>query len=587
MMITLSAFQEYLSSAEPLPPLLVRSASGQESYLLKLLENLPSQTQIQQVDQLEKILTVLRVANIDEQQRLKLMIAVIAAADKLIAALRQHFIYEIKELNSVQLGYVNQIRSLYYLTIMAYDRVIRHKISLLNSQHKYTASNGWQRYFNGDKSSSMTLAIAIYQTLMMYQRLLFTEALCYQKPSSYLWAKINKLYYLAYQYHAVEIDLSRVIDTQHANNIHRLYCQICLHSLLNVRAMRRPNILLVQRLLPLWAEHIIATIEPETETRIYVDLQSNKPPSYLTANSIINPYEDRYHCLFIELEPMLEYFDSRSQALVKEEHEGLESYLLQNIAMTIRYRYLKLPLKAAPERHTEKEAALITGFNNIHYRVGHSQSFANLIAKSQLPNEYQPRYDTVNKKQNISEVLASEIFDRNGGLSLFRTLRLSAKADKLNKESVKESTSKESVDAATADNAAAAMTAPPPLHIMSLLLVCRSDKYTPPDWSLGIVRWLNLDTENLGIDWQILGHQLIACGLRLEGVKTRSQHFVPAFILGRDKKLQTTGTLIVPTSYFQTDDRVIMRINTQQTLLRLGRRLLITDEFSQYEVAQL
>jgi len=228
---------------------------------------------------------------------------------------------------------------------------------------------------------------------------------------------------------------------------------------------------------------------------------------------------------------------------------------------------------------------LVTGFNNIHYRVGHSQSFANLIVKSQLQDEHQPRYDTFNKKQDSNEILASEIFDRNGGLSLFRTLRVSAKANESNEESSEESPNKENIDAVTADGAA--MTAPPPLHIMSLLLVCRSDTDTPPDWSLGVVRWLNLDTENLGIDWQILGHQLMACGLRLEGTETRSQHFVPAFILGRDERLQTIGTLIVPTSYFQTGDRVIMRINTKQTLLRLGKRLLITDEFSQYEVAQL
>ena len=585
-MITLSTFQEYLSSTEPLPPLSIRAANGQESYLLKLLANLPSQTQVQQVEQLEKILTVLRVANIDEQQRLKLMATVIGASDKLIAALRQHCIYEPKGFNSVQLGYVNQIKSLYYLIIMVYDRVIRHRISLLNSQHKYTASNGWQRYFNGDKSSSLTLAIVIYQTLMMYQRLLFAEALCYQKPSPYLWAKINQLYYLAYQYHATEIDLSKVIDVQRADNIHRLYCQICLHSLLNVRAMRRPNILLVQRLLPVWAEHIIATIEPQTDTRIYVDLQSNKPPSYLTANSIINPYEDRYHCLFIELDPMLEYFNSRSQALVRDGNAGLESYLLQNIAATIRYRYLKLPLSVAPKRYTEKEAILVTGFNKIHYRVGHSQSFASLIAKNELPDEHQPRYDTVSKKQNDSDILANEIFDRNDDLSLFRTLKLLDKVTKIDEESLKESHGKESIEAVTTDDDVA-MTAPPPLHVMSLLLVCRADTITPPDWSLGVVRWLSLDIENPEVDWQILGHQLVACGLRLEGTATRSQHFVPAFILGREEHLQTTGTLIVPTSYFQTDDRVIMRINTKQTLLRLGKRLLITDEFSQYEVVQL
>lgn len=104
---------------------------------------------------------------------------------------------------------------------------------------------------------------------------------------------------------------------------------------------------------------------------------------------------------------------------------------------------------------------------------------------------------------------------------------------------------------------------------------------------MGMVRWLNLDIKDPEAEWQVLGHTLVACGLRLEGSSMRSQYFVPAFVLGRDEQLQTVGTLIVPTAYFQTDDRVIMRINTKQTPLRLGQRLLVTDEFSQYEVMKL
>lgn len=179
-MITLSTFQEHLSSTEALPLVSKRSANGQEGYLLKLLAALPSQTQAQQAEQLAKILTVLRVANIDDSQRLTLMATVIDASDQLIATLRQSYIYETGALSDIQIGYVAQIKSLYYSMIMVYDRVIRHKTSLLNNQRKYAASNGWQRYFNGDKSSSTTLAIAIYQTLQMYQKLLGEEALCYQ-----------------------------------------------------------------------------------------------------------------------------------------------------------------------------------------------------------------------------------------------------------------------------------------------------------------------------------------------------------------------------------------------------------------------
>lgn len=120
------------------------------------------------------------MANIDESQRLTLMATVIDASDQLIATLRQYYIYETGSLSDIQMGYVAQIKSLYYSMIMVYDRVIRHKTSLLNNQRKDAVSNGWQRYFNGDKSSLTILAIAIYQTLLMYQKLLGEEALCYQ-----------------------------------------------------------------------------------------------------------------------------------------------------------------------------------------------------------------------------------------------------------------------------------------------------------------------------------------------------------------------------------------------------------------------
>lgn len=586
-MITLSTFQEHLSSTESLPLASKRSANGQEDYLLQLLATLPAKTQAQQVEQLAKILKVLRVANIDESQRLTLMATVIDASDQLIATLRQYYIYETGSLSDIQMGYVAQIKSLYYSMIMVYDRVIRHKTSLLNNQRKDAVSNGWQRYFNGDKSSSTTLAIAIYQTLLMYQKLLGEEALCYQKPSSYLWHKINQLYYLAYQYHAAEINVSVTTGTQRAKTVHQLYCQICLYSLLNVRAMRRPNILLVQRLLPEWTKYIVATVEPITETRVFVDLQSDNPPTYLTASSTINPYDDCYHCLFIEIAPLVEYLTLREKALVKKGNEGVESHLLNKIAMTLNYRYLHPPLTLATKHSAKKDAVLITGFNNIHYRVSHSRSFTSLIAMKELPDEQRPRYDTVNNKQGSSHILTSETFDSNNGLSLFHTLRLSPKTDALHEDSFhKDSVHKDSLNVGT-DESNSATTAPPALQMMSLFLVCRSDTGSPPDWSMGVARWLNYDSKKPEVEWQVLGNQLVACGLRLEGGETRSHHFVPAFILGRDEQLQTTGTLIVPTSYFQTDDRVIMRINSKQTPLRLGQRVLITDEFSQYEVVQL
>lgn len=579
------------ASKKLMTPLFSQSTTEQEQGLLKLLTALPAQAEEQQAEYLEKLLTLLRVANIEEPQRLKLTSAVIDTANQFIATLRQSYIYEAGALSTEQLDCVAQIKSLYYQIIMVYDGVIRRKMSLsnaesnvvlephLNSPQKPLNNKGRKRYFSNEKSATIVLATAIYQSLLMYQRLLGEEALCYRQPSPFLWSKINELYHLAHQQHAANIDLSVYTTTKRADDIHQLYSQICLHSLLNLRAMRRPNILLVQRLLPHWAKHMVATIEPKTEMRVFVDLCSDKPPRYLTAKSDINPYKDCYVCLFIELTPMLAYFAARKQVLIQEDGEGMEYWLLNKISMTINYRYLQPQLTLPTQYSAKQSAVLIKGFNDIHYRANHSLSFTHLMAVKELPNEQHPRYDTVRKRQQSDNDLMVEVFDGyhgNDALSLFRTLRLLPQAESLpitlSQVGTNDGTSK---------------AVPPPLHIMSLILVCRSNEATSPDWSIGMVRWLNLDDENPEVEWQVLGHQLVACGLRLESRDSRSRHFVPAFILGQDEQLQTLSTLIVPTAYFQSNDRVVMRINNKQTLLCLGRRLLVTDEFSQYEVVQI
>lgn len=605
-MITLSVFQQQLASIAALPAASGKSTDGQEQHLRNWVALMPSQTEAQQTEQLEKVLMELRVADVDDQQRFTLITIVLEAADRLIAALRQYYIYEAGALSDAQLAHVAQVKSLYYLIVLTYDGVIRREIALLDQQ-KTPASSGWQRHFTGEKSSPVRLAIAIYQTLLMYQKLLIEDALCYQKPPSYVWAAINRLYYLAHQRHAATLDLSGHVVTNRADTIHRLYCQICLHSLLNVRGMRRPNMLLVQRLLPEWAEPIVATIEPQTETRVFVNLHSDSPPTYLTAHSDINPYENQYDCLFIELAPVVTYLKARRQALMNEGSEGVECCLLDRMAMALTYRYIQ-PQLTVPTKYSPKQnATMVTGFNDIHYHASHAQGLISLIGTKELPDAQRPRYDTVPKKQTTNGLLSVETFDSKDALSHFRTLRLI-----INPEDISAVTEDKVVTPSTATittmskvgSEASSMvavmdsnttnadihpgdTAPPPLQMMSLFLLCRSETKTAADWSMGVVRWLNLDTRNPEVEWQVLGHKLISCGLRLEDRGSRSQHFVPAFMIAGDEQLQTTCSLVVPTSHFQTSDRVIMRLNNKQKSLRLLNPLLVTDEFSQYEVVQL
>ncbi len=70
---------------------------------------MPSQTEAQQTEQLEKVLMELRVADVDDQQRFTLITIVLEAADRLIAALRQYYIYEAGALSDAQLAHVAQV----------------------------------------------------------------------------------------------------------------------------------------------------------------------------------------------------------------------------------------------------------------------------------------------------------------------------------------------------------------------------------------------------------------------------------------------------------------------------------------------
>lgn len=600
-MVNLSTFQQYLTTNAPLSQPLPRSFNSDEQHLRKWAALLPLQTETQQIEQLEKVLTELRTANIDDRQRLTLFNIVLDAANQLIALLRQHYIYETQAFDAYQLDYVAQVKSLYYLMIMGYDGVIKREIILLADNESQPTTNLWQRYFTNDKSSPITLAIATYQTLLMYQKLLFEEALCYQKPTASLWSNINQLYYMACQQRTVDIDVSAYITTHCADTIHQLYAQLCLHSLLNVRAMRRANILMVQRLLLEWSEHLIITVEPQTETKVFVNLNSDSAPTYLTAHCAINPYDAHHDCVFIELAALVAHLKSRRDKLIEEGREGAEYCLLNTVAMTLSYRYIQPRLTLPIKQSAKQEAYVITRFNDIHYRVSNQQSLSSLIVAKVLPDYQQPRYDTSPKKQSANltsthTMLKVETFESNNDLSDFRTLHLllhseapdvGASSDGKNTPKASYSDKKVEDIIDTDKNHVLTSIEPPSLRIMSLFLLCRPHQSASPDWSIGVVRWREMDNEKPEIDWQVLGHQLIACGIRLHNRDNRSRHFVPALVVGGDEQLQTVCSLIVPTSHFQVGDKVMMRIDSKQKTLRLVRRLMMNDEFSQYEVVQL
>lgn len=620
-MMNLSTFQAYLTSKAPLPSPSRTYLNGEEEQLLKWSASLSMQSEDVQVSQLEKVLIELSVSKIADELRLRLMHTVTTAMDRLVAMLRQRYVHESGALSDEHLHTISQVKSLYYLNVLVYDAIVRREKMLLNYQQNKKAANvnAWKRFVKPTPILPYTLGIAIYQSLLTYQKLLYEEAICYQNTPAYIWQALNQLYHLACEHDIAHTDLTQRMVARQAGNIHQLYCQLCLHSLLNVSVMPRSGVLLVQRFIPEWTTYIIATLEPQTQTRIFVNLNGDRPPEYLTASTAINPYEEQQNCLFIEIQPLANHLQQRQSVLAVKDNETTESRLVTEILTVITYRYLSRQTTSPPKNMAKKRALVTIGFNDIHYRVAGECSLMNLIAAKELSFDHLPRYDTARRKDAMPLTFAMEMHDYTSTMPHFRTLCLLTAKDFAAKQvlaafnSQHQSTTKpqrqhdkltdifkplvtENVNKTT-DSVPAAedsdttsttlIAAPLRLKMMSLFLLNNPRQDAQDSWLLGVVRWLSVDDDHVEAEGQILAHKLTACALRLDSVDSRSQYFVPALLIDGEETLQSTSSLLVPSYHFKAKDKVVIRLNNQQQYLRLQHSLLSTDEFTQYEVVRL
>ena len=611
-----SSSKQYLSANAFSSQIFSTSLSDQEQ-LLKWSASLPMQPESDQIKQIERVLVNLIVNDLDNELRLELMKVVVIATERLVTALHKHYSHESEALNAKQLSYSNQIKSLYYLCILIYDGVMQRECMALSFQQSRPIVTGWRRFLKATKNLPLLLAGAIYSSLIIYQKLQYENTLCYQKPPKYMWSVVNELYYLAHEHNVTHLDLSGQVVTRQGSSIHHIFKQLCLHNLLNVRTMSRPSIILLQRLLPLWAELLTATIEPQTSTRVFINLKSDDPPSYLSADSTINPYDEHYTCLFIEMQPLVTYLEQHKKDLSASGSAAIEYWLVSQVLMSINYRYLERQSTRPTKYSPKQRATIITEFNRIHYHVAQKRSLMDIIDAKNLPVEQRPRDDTAPTKSAPQTTIEVETFDSPDVASAFRTLQLLTRqstddlsTEYLNTENFAMAdqsqvlTSTEPIDdykeesfsilsalsiqspehtVKACDKILITHTAPPPLRAGSLFLLCRPDTTSKLKYSLGIVRWLHLDHEPTQIEWQVLGHTINPCALRLHNPKTAHSRFAPAFIIAGDDDLQTAPSLLVPPYHFNRQDRVIIRINNEQKSLRLQRCLLSTKEFSHYE----
>lgn len=87
----------------------------------------------------------------------------------------------------------------------------------------------------------------------------------------------------------------------------------------------------------------------------------------------------------------------------------------------------------------------------------------------------------------------------------------------------------------------------------------------------------------IDINISLLGKGIIPCGVRLANSGTRPPHFVPAMMIPRNDEFKRPVTSIMMARFgYQIDDKLVMRINDKEVLIRLTELLSMTDDIEEY-----
>lgn len=561
-MITLETFEEYLNKQAPLKSINFSYIGEQGSQISQWLIGLTMLGKDEQFRQLEQVLSELIVVDMSDEQRLNIAEQLLVAVNRLVSKLHTDYIHEPGQLSERQWLCLEQARTLYYLGILCYD-------GILNRIPPTTATNGRRplsKLLSNAKPRENILVQTVYQLLGFYLGLLMESALAYQQPPEVVWRQLNRLYSLAAEQGILTAALPPNSINNQAENIYHYYRQACLYGLLRPTSYRRQDIVGIHKVLPTWAKKIIVDIETTSSSKLFVHLESARPPEGLTPYSAVNPYDQSVLAAFIEINPLVKYLQEIGETSKSNTPITFENRLARLALYTLQQQLFQP--RTEPRHVSNRKVQMIAGFHRIHYLVAGKQTLGKLIREHELPKSYQPKTsrlsnDLESATKNIVQIVDAKILDESA-----TGYRMS-----INRQQHSESD-------ATGDWLSA-------YKVLTLFALLPDEDDEQYHWELGVLRWIKHSEETIETGGRLVGYSLTACGIRLENHDERSQDFIAGLLVAGNETLGTSTSLIVPQYHFKVGDRVVLRIQTKEIILQLQQHLLSTDDIQQFQIVRL
>ncbi|MFW2177700.1 MULTISPECIES: hypothetical protein [unclassified Moraxella] len=523
------------------------------------------------------VINQLMVAEMAEAKRLQLMNQVNKVAVRLMGQLRLEYQNQLGFLNERQQQTLDSVLSIYYLGVMFY-----HSVWQRIAEQPQAEAKGFLGGLFGTKSDSNDGLIeqCIYGMVNCLRLALLEKHVGYRRDTHILWSYLHQCYRLVllnqWQHFSVALvsfEKSNSVLTQSPLQLGQLYRHCILNELLNPYACRRPDLLALQALSEHWVDDIRVEADNYSEPYIFVDLQGNQPPQIMHTGLDINPFAKHSECLFISLDKL----DQKLNNIIAKREQSDDMEVILN-ARHAKLMYdnlvnaLNPPIQYKP---VDEPYQVVVGFKQIHYMVANRTSLGNLIHAHELPERYRPSHQNIEK---LNKSKAVSLVGQQDNHYHF-THDYHYESDELSQH--------------ISQSRTAQYTAIGQLQVKSLIAL-RHTNDPQKTWYLGYVQSVCQSLQRspsdersvkVSIDtWvDIFASNMVACGIRIQKHGNRQPNFMPALVIPQNVSLNRQKTTIIMARYgYNLEDKLILRIDNKEVIIRLTKLVSHTDDIEEY-----
>lgn len=497
--------------------------------------------------------TVQEVALVElpDATRFELIEALRPATHSIIESLSKHYISPNIMLDERAQRIAGIAQQLHIQTAMIY-----HGIAIRTAQHYQKQTFG---LFDLVKKKAMLnlIAKATHRGLAEFFSALSTLKILHLSDYSGLWLRIHELFNLV---HGLALRTFAIEDSEQRYGkkatIEQLYFRIIFLSTCHTQKLRQAEIKKICQLSELWLDLATISPTPGQHDLLWIDTTMDAAPAYM--NQAREPHAGVF---YINVDPLLSHVERLYGDGSNLRHADEGALLSASLRLHL-IQSLHTPLERASERQAyDGTLTLALGFIGAHYQLAGERDFAELIQISTMAS-------------NID--LADIYMDLNQNYELTH-------------DATRENAMDDYVIAYQSDivNVSEtgycirwAGTPPNTLRTGELISLKQPDD---ANWSLGLVRWvqrhLSADPE-FGVE--LLSEHGVACGARVILPDGNSSEYMRTLLLPHDQS-ECHSTLITPAMVFKTGHAVMIRLGDEEVQVQLGRELMVTQSFSQFE----